>query len=280
MTLGGSPSGHFRSEATQNRMPFANGVSPHGQDLDDGLHGRIHIEIFGPPGAGKTTLARAAAADLARHGLAVRLAISARPSESVASRRFALTSRLSKLGGAVSQILSSDPVTERLLKLMPLPRWSASLRRRRYIAGLARFARVDGVLVQDQGYLCAIAGLALDSKRTDESIIAQALDVVPLPDIAVGLCVSNEVSAKRLNQRHANQGIAVRVLERPPADNECLEQIFAVIDAKLQMRSLSVLRVFGRDQSDLKAAVSLITKGALAIDHARALGRLHGAAVP
>ncbi|WP_162232938.1 AAA family ATPase [Cypionkella psychrotolerans] len=281
MTLGGSSLEQIRGQSTQNiQMPCANGSASQRQEAVDSLGERITIEIFGPPGAGKTTLARAVAADLALHGLAVRLAISARPEESGAGRRSALASRLSKLGGAVSQIIWSDSVTEALLQLMPLLHWSASLRRRRYIAGLARLASVDGLLVQDQGYLCAIAGLALDSKRSDDRVLARALDVVPLPNIAVRLCVSPDISGIRLGQRHAKQGFAARALERPPADTKGLDDIFAAIYAKLQKRNLCVLQVSGRDQNDLESAVALITTTALALGQARRLARSHGAILP
>lgn len=281
VTLGGSSPDQIRSQATQKiQMPSANVSATHSPEMVDSLRERIIIEIFGPPGAGKTTLARAAAADLALHGLPVQLAISARPEESGAGRRSALVSRLSKLGGAVSQIIWSDPVTEALLQLMPLPHWSASLRRRRYIAGLARFASVEGLLVQDQGYLCAIAGLALDSKCADDRVLAQALDLVPLPNIAVRLCVSPDISVTRLGQRHAKQGIAARALERPAADTKGLEDIFAVIEAELQKRDLCVLQVSGRDQTDLESAVALITTTALALGQARSLARSQGAIFP
>ena len=281
MNRGSSSLDRIRSQATKKIfVPCVNGSASQGQQVVDSFGQRIIIEIFGPPGAGKTTLARAAAADLALHGLAVQLAVSARPEESVAGRRSAFASSLSKLGGAVSQIIRSDPVTEALLQLMPLPHWSASLRRRQYIAGLARFASVDGLLVQDQGYLCAIAGLALDAKRCDDQVLAQALDLVPLPNIAVRVCVSPDISGIRLGQRHAKQGFAARALERPLADTEGLEDIFAVIDAKLQKRNICVLQVSGSDHAALESAVALLTTTALAPGQARPLARLHGAILP
>lgn len=270
----------IRSQTIQKiQMLHANGSASDGQVVDRSYE-RLTIEIFGPPAAGKTTLARAVVADLALHGLDVQLAISARAEETGAGRMSALGARLSKLGGAAAQIIWSDPLAEALLHLMPLPHWSASLRRRRYISGLARFAFVDRLLVQDQGYLCAIAGLALDSKRSDDRTLERALDVIPLPDIAVRLCVSLDISGIRLGQRHAKQGFAARALERSPTHTNALEDIFALIDAKLQMRNLRVLRVSGQDHSDLQSAVKLIATTALARVQARRLTRLHAGFVP
>lgn len=275
MTPGRSSFDQNQSQATRKTpLPYPPGSASNGHGAVASAYERTTIEIFGPPAAGKTTLARAVAENLTRQGLPVQLAISARPEESGAGRRSALAARLFKLGGAMTQILGSDQVAEDLLRLMPLPHWSSSLRRRRYIAGLARFACVDGMLVQDQGYLCAIAGLALDSKRFGDRALAKALDVIPLPDIAIRLCVSPDISSTRLGQRHARQGFAARALERPPEDTKGLEEIFAAIHAKLQKRNLCVLQVSGGDQSDLESAVALITTNALLGHKARRLARL------
>ncbi|MEO5614216.1 MAG: hypothetical protein ABIR04_04760, partial [Cypionkella sp.] len=94
------------------------------------------------------------------------------------------------------------------------------------------------------------------------------------------LCVSPDISGIRLGQRHAKQSFAARALERPPADTKGLEDIFAVIDAKLQKRHLCVLQVSGRDQTDLESGVALITTTALALGQARRLARSHGAILP
>ncbi|WP_146592259.1 AAA family ATPase [Puniceibacterium confluentis] len=269
--------GFARSAQDQDLYPTArHGRAPPAKDSgiraaqsSAALRGRFAVELVGPPGSGKTTLARAAAAELERRGIAVRLAVSARPDESPRTFLTARVPRLAKLADAVYRAVRTDPVTSALMRQMPITPPLAALRRRRYLAALAKAGQTagqaDSLLVQDQGYLCAIAGLAIDSGRVDAQALTDALALVALPRIAVRIGVPGDIAGARLGQRHARQGFAARLLERPAADNTRLEEVFDTIGAILEHQGLCLLRVSGRDRDALDAAVSLIVAAVLAL---------------
>ncbi|SNT28774.1 hypothetical protein SAMN05421757_109181 [Tropicimonas sediminicola] len=173
-----------------------------------------------------------------------------------------MASRAAKLADVLFGNARQDPVADALLKLLPIDGSLRELRRRRYLASLAASAG-EGLALRDQGYICAVAGLALDSGRTDEEILAEALRLVPLPDITVRIEVAPSVTRARLEERLSGQGRVYRFLERSPDANPGLASVFDTIEGLLEGSGRRVLRVSGACRDDLEAGVAAIRMVAL-----------------
>jgi hypothetical protein len=133
----------------------------------------VIVEIFGPPAAGKTTLASALAATLEENGLGAELIMSSRPAERalirsgtteaftlLRTRLLAPLMRAAKVVSAVPLIFpgaSSDPIVANLLNLLPPRNVLWSIRYHRYLSRLCRSWRMarasDQVVIFDQGFV-------------------------------------------------------------------------------------------------------------------------------
>src|SRR5689334_23315435 len=145
------------------------------------------IELFGPPGAGKTTFARALTARLRESGLLAELRLSERPTErqpllgpcGAAAGRFpagqyqnVVMHRLSRPLGEMLTIArhpfanSRDVMTAvHLVRLLPPTSILASIKNAQYISRLSHSwhdkSRAAQVVLFDQGFVQAICSLAL-----------------------------------------------------------------------------------------------------------------------
>jgi thymidylate kinase len=193
------------------------------------------IELFGAPGSGKTTFARALAARLREHGQRADLVISYRPAERLPNgdsragsqpphQSAAVVSRVTRplvemLTLARHPVVNSHSVATalNLIRLVPPKKMIWSIRLSQYISRLShswnQARKVGHVVLFDQAYIQAICSLATVSLDIDDSLLELALDYVPKPDLVVFLHAPLEILSARLRERHRKQGPIERMLE-------------------------------------------------------------------
>jgi len=193
------------------------------------------IELFGPPGAGKTTFAHAFVAELQRRGYTAELLASYRPAEQPSySKSLAAVPTLHPVTAAVRRL--SRPLVEiltllrhpwensrniatatKLTRILPPKNFIWSIRVNQYISRFThawyQASTADHIVLFDQAYVQVLCSLAILSGITDEMILARALDAAPKADLLVRLHAPIDVLRTRLNQRSSQQGLSERMFE-------------------------------------------------------------------
>jgi thymidylate kinase len=221
------------------------------------------IELFGPPCVGKTTLAHLLGSRLRGKGLDVELPLSSRPSEESpdateqsprhhrpldAARR--LTRPVIEMLANGRDLFGRSPEAKTaaaLLKLLP-PRsimWSARLRQYIWRRAHAWHAHQNttGIVIFDQAFIQVIFSLVVAGDSADETLIAQALDAVPMPDLLIRLQASPEMVGDRLADRRCRQGPIERLLEVDVRSNLESLPVMDVLHRLLRGRGQSVICV-------------------------------------
>jgi RecA/RadA recombinase len=193
------------------------------------------IELFGPPGGGKTTFGRALVAQLRRHGHVAELFASYRPAERLSYpesctallTRHSTAAAVRRLTGPLVEMLMllRHPVENlrdiktaaNLMKILRPKNLIWSIRMSQYISRFThswhQASAADRIVLFDQAYVQAVCSLAILSDIADEMVLARALDVIPKSDLLIRLSAPRDVLKIRLCERRSQQGAIERLFE-------------------------------------------------------------------
>ena len=228
------------------------------------------IELFGPPGVGKTTFAAALTQAVREHGCAMEPVVSYRPAEQAA--RPGGRQAVAAVRRVIRPVMETLAATRRpahgahdlgtpagLIGLLPPRNLMWSIRLHQYLLRLFRSWEAASAaphpVLFDQAFVQAVASLALLCRAPDWALVERALDAVPRPDVLILLTAPRDVLEARLTERQRRQGGMERLLELDLATNLRTAGIVERLHGLLRERGRTVIRVDSTEPDTLRDGV-------------------------
>ena len=237
------------------------------------------IELFGPPGVGKTTFACALAARLRESGRTVKLVLSHRPMELSADSlkdpvRHQNTAVVRRLLRPIAELLAMSShlrahsrevnTAAILMRILPSKDLVWSIRLRQYLWRLSRSwyhaSAAPHITLFDQGFVQAVCSLALLGQAPDGQRVALALDAIPRSDVLIRLDAPREILKARLAERHRRQSRNERIFELDLKTNLESAEVVDHLHDLLRKRGRSVICINSIDRNSLREAVNSIER--------------------
>jgi hypothetical protein len=220
------------------------------------------LEMFGPSGAGKTTMATALAAHLRGLGYTVTplIGVRANPLKRAVLKCFASACFLTAAGPMAG--------VESVLKVLP-PRdrhwfvrmhWHLALLHREWSAAQSS----DAITIFDQGWIQAVTSLIMLSGETDHQRVMRALAIVPQPDLLIRFEAPRELLEARLRNRRRNSGALQRLLEINLQDSLDHVNHVDLVSDLVSTAGLPMIRISSVDADGFNLALGKITDAVLA----------------
>jgi thymidylate kinase len=231
------------------------------------------VELFGPPGAGKSTFSRALAESLRQCGDGVELDSSARPNEAqdIATASFferaawlfggnpllRLIRAAMQFGAAILADESARcPVAARLSETFPQRSAFENFRLTQYMKRLSRRWRraADGneVTIFDQAYAQALVSYASASQTGDRKALASAFKETPKADLLIYIEAPYATLVQRLVRRADGQGWLERRFELDLKRNIQAIDVGSNLYGVVEEQGLHVMRGRSDDEAFLE----------------------------